>query len=79
MPRSPQVGNRWAMTWSSPAATRVAPASPCRNHGSQAAPLRFKVNPRVATRQITHAAQFVVVPAHLGTTATATNCFFSAA
>ena len=38
--------------------------------------LQFKVNPRVATRQITHAVQFTVVPARLDTTATATNRFF---
>src|SRR6516165_8363772 len=39
--------------------------------------LHFEINPRVATRQITHAAQFAVVPAHLDTTATAANYFFA--
>src|SRR5215467_14191313 len=38
--------------------------------------LQFEINPRVATRQISHTAQLAIVPAHLGTTATAANRFF---
>ena len=38
--------------------------------------LQFEINPRVATRQITNATHFAIVPAHLDTTTTAANRFF---
>src|SRR6516225_6520436 len=38
--------------------------------------LHFEINPRVATRQITHPAQLAIVPAHLDTTTASANRFF---
>jgi hypothetical protein len=38
--------------------------------------VQFDINPRVATRQISHPVQLAIVPAHLGSAATAANRFF---
>jgi hypothetical protein len=38
--------------------------------------LQFQINPRVAARQIAHAPQFAIVPAHLTATAIAAHGFF---
>jgi hypothetical protein len=74
MPRSPQVENRWVMTWSSPAATRVAPLHLAATAAVKPPHLQFEINPRIAT----HPARLAIVPAHLDTTATPANRFLSA-
>src|ERR1700758_459709 len=54
----------------------LLPLHPAATAAVEPPHLQFEINPRVATRQITHAAQLAIVPAHLHTTTTSANRFF---